>query len=242
VTTSVSGGSCAPSETLAVAASRLVTASSLASARFSTMAKSAVSDCGPALPAPPAGVDDGFEAPGVVTVVVVPDGPQPPPATRPSLVELVPTPSFLRAVCAELDKHRLVTTEVHVVPPQYLRLCRVYCRVKASVGYTHLQLRDLVSASLATYLDVLLGGDDGLGAPFGTQLHVASLVALVFRTEGVDLVDEFSAHFVRTKSNAPFREGNLVTCPAAADDYDRVDLAPEETTSIDLSTFTLDTV
>jgi hypothetical protein len=33
----------------------------------------------------------------------------------------------------------------------------------------------------------------------------------------------------------------LVLCPTAADDHDHVDLAPEETTSIDLSTFTLDT-
>jgi len=177
-----------------------------------------------------------------VTVVVVPDGPQPPPAVRPSLVELVPTPSFLRAVCAQLDQHRLVTTEVHVVPPQYLRLCRVYCRVKAQVGYTRLQVRDLVATALATYLDVLLGGDDGLGSPFGAQVHIAELMSRVFRTEGVERVDDLRAHFVRTKSNAPFREGDLVLCPAGPSDYDHVDLSPEETTSIDLSTFTLDTV
>jgi hypothetical protein len=199
-------------------------------------------DCGPPLPDPPTGLDDSFEAAGVVSVVVVPDGPQPPPAVRPPLVELVPTPSFLRAVCTQLDQYRLVTTEVHVVPPQYMRLCRVYCRVKARVGYTRLQVRDLVANSLAVYLDVLEGGEDGLGAPFGGQVHIADLVARVFRTEGVERVDELRAHFVRTKSNAPFREGNLLLCPTAADDYDHVDLAAEETTSIDLSTFTLDTV
>jgi predicted phage baseplate assembly protein len=198
-------------------------------------------DCGPPLPDPPAGLDDEFEAPGVVSVVVVPDGPHPPPVTPPALVELVPTPSFLRAVCLQLDRYRLVTTEVHVVPPQYMRLCRVYCRVVPRVGYTRLQLRDLVSATLATYLDVLLGGEDGLGAPFGRQVHIADLIARVFRTEGVERVDELRAHFVRTKTNAPFREGNLVLCPTVADDHDHVDLAPEETTSLDLSSFTLDT-
>jgi hypothetical protein len=201
-----------------------------------------VADCGPALPDPPTGLDDGFEAPGVVSVVVVPDGPQPPPRTRPSLVELVPTPSFLRAVCEQLDRHRLVTTEVHVVPPQYLRFCRVYCRVKARVGYTRVRVRDLVADSLGIFLDVLLGGEDGLGAPFGSQVHIADLIARVFRTEGVERVDELRAHFVRTKSNAPFREGDLVICPAAPFEHDHVDLAPEETTSIDLSTFTLDTI
>jgi predicted phage baseplate assembly protein len=229
------GSACAPGLTAAFAAPTPVSSASL---RFSV---TAASDCGPPLPDPPAGLDDAFEAPGVVSVVVVPDGPQPPPAVRPSLVELVPTSSFLRVVCAQLDRYRLVTTEVHVVPPQYMRLCRVYCRVLPRVGYTRLQLRDSVAGSLATFLDVLLGGEDGTGAPFGGQVHIADLIARVFRTEGVERVDELRAHFVRTKSNAPFREGNLVLCPTAVDDHDHVDLAPEETTSIDLSSFTLDT-
>ena len=205
------------------------------------LAPAARADCGPPLPDPPTGLDVGFEAPGVVSVVVVPDGPQPPPAVRPSLVELVPPPSFLRQVCRELDRHRLVTTEVHVVPPQYFRLCRVYCRVRPQVGFTRLQLRDRVAESLATFLDVLLGGEDGQGAPFGGQVHIADLIARVFRTEGVERVDELRAHFVRTKSNAPFREGNLLLCPVGPDDHDHVDLAPEETTSLDLSSFSLDT-
>jgi len=232
------GSTCEPGGVLAGVVSVKPGTGSI-SMRFST---TTVADCGPALPEAPTGLDDTFEAPGVVTVVVVPDSPQPPPDARPSLVELVPTPSFLRAVCEQLDRHRLVTTEVHVVPPQYMRLCRVYCRVKARVGYTRLQLRDLVADSLATYLDVLLGGEDGLGAPFGSQVHIADLISRVFRTEGIERVDELRAHFVRTKSNAAFREGNLVLCPAAPDDHDHVDLAPEETTSIDLSTFTLDTI
>jgi hypothetical protein len=172
----------------------------------------------------------------------VPDYSRPRPALRPDLVELVPTPAFLRAVCRQLDLHRLVTTEVHVVPPQYLRLCQVYCRVRPRTGYTRLQLRDLVTARLATWLDVLAGGEDGHGAPFGTQLHIADLIGQVLRTEGVERVEDLRARFVRTKSNAPFRGGSLVPCPMTADDHDHVDLAPEETTSIDVSSFTLDTV
>lgn len=235
VTVSPSGAACAPAGTITLA----MPGGSKTGLVFSAAASA---DCGPPLPDPPTGLDDVFEAPGVVSVVVVPDGPQPPPATRPPLVELVPTPSFLRAVCRQLDLHRLVTTEVHVVPPQYLRLCRVYCHVKPAVGYTRLQLRDAVTDTLATYLDVLRGGDDGLGAPFGAQVHIADLIARVLRTPGVERVEELRAHFVRTKSNAPFRSGNLVLCPSTADDHDHVDLAPEETTSIDVSSFTLDTV
>src|ERR1039458_3225819 len=109
----VAGGPCAPPGGLSGCATPANRTTGTLSIRYATAGTAAttVSDCGPPLPDPPAGLDDNFEAPGVVSVVVVPDGPQPPPAVRPSLVELVPTPSFLRAVCVQLDQHRLVTTD-----------------------------------------------------------------------------------------------------------------------------------
>ena len=67
--------------------------------------------------------------------MVVPDEPRPEPT---------PVPSFLRAVCRQLDAHRLVTTEVHVVPPQYCRVCNVFVRVRSKPGYTRSMLQALV--------------------------------------------------------------------------------------------------
>lgn len=189
--------------------------------------------CGPPLPDGPCGLDDTLVAAGVVTTVVVPDLPDDP--------EPLPTPSFLQAVCRHLNRHRLVTTEIYVVPPQYVRICSVHVRVRAQAGYARLQLQEAVIATLAEHLHVLRGGE-GQGAPFGDQVHVADLIAVVFRTEGVARVDSFTAHFARTKSNAAPRTGKLVSCPVAGDEHDRVDLAPEETTSFDATTFTLDTV
>lgn len=191
-----------------------------------------MSDCGPALPAV-AGLDDSLDAPGVVTVVVVPDL---------DSFEPLPTPSFLRSVCNWLDRHRLVTTEVHVVPPQYCRLCKLYVRVRGKPGYTRHQLQELVLERLATYLDVLTGGVDGRGAAFGGQVHIADLIAQVFHTEGIARVEDLIASFVRTKSNANPREGLLVRCPEAEGQFDRIVLAPEETTSLETTSFTLATV
>jgi predicted phage baseplate assembly protein len=189
--------------------------------------------CGPPLPLPPSGLDESFEAPGVVSVVVVPDTPG---------FEPLPTPSFLRAVCRHLDEHRLVTTEVYVVPPQYFRLCNVFVKVKGRPGYTRARLQELVIAALSTSLDVLHGGEDGTGAPFGGQVHVADLIARVLRTEGIERVQDFAANFVRTKSNAQPRQGRLLLCPTVPEDFDHVDLAAEETTSLDTSSFTLSLV
>ena len=191
--------------------------------------------CGGELPGGPSGLDGSFVAHGAVSVVVAPDeeGPEP-----------IPTPSFLRAVCEHLNKHRLVTTEVYVVPPQYARLCNFRVQVRAEPGYSRAQLQDLVEAKLATYLHVLSGGEDGTGFPFGGQMHVADLIAQVFSTEGIERVEDLSCDFSRTKSNADLRQGSLVLCPAldATDERDSIDLAPEETVSIDLTEFTLTTV
>jgi hypothetical protein len=188
--------------------------------------------CGAAPPAVPAGLDR-ITAHGAVAVVVVPDldGPEP-----------LPTPSFLRAVCEQLDRHRLVTTEVYVVPPQYARLCNFRIAVRARPGYTRARLQDLVEARLGAYLHVLRGGEDSTGFPFGAQVHIADLTAQVFRAEGVDRVEEVRCDFTRTRSDADPRQGTFVFCPAAPGERNQLALAPEETVSVDLTTFTLTTV
>lgn len=188
--------------------------------------------CGAAVPTTAAGLADTV-APGVVSVIVVPQqtGPEP-----------TPTPSFLNAVCQYLDPHRLVTTEVYVVPPQYARLCNMQVSVKGQPGYTRAQLQNLVSAQLSTYLNVLTGGDDGTGYAFGDELHIAALIAQVYRVTGVERVDSLSATFVRTKSNANPRQGSLVLCPSGPTEYDHLSLAPEENVSFNADTFLLSTV
>ena len=188
--------------------------------------------CSPPLQTGPMGLDR-LPAPGAVTVIVVPDqqGPEP-----------TPVPSFLRAVCRQLDRHRLVTTEIHVVPPQYCRICNVYAQVRSKPGYTRSMLQSLVENTLSTYLHVLTGGEDGNGFPFGAQLHIADLIARVFRTEGIERVELLSAEFTRTKSNGAPRQGKLVICPASSGETDRVPLEPEENVSFDAATLTLATI
>ena len=125
-----------------------------------------------------------------------------------------------RAVCEQLDQHRLVTTEVQVVPPRYCRLCNFVITVKARAGYIRALLQDIVEARLATYLHILKGGDDGKGFPFGAQVHAANLMAQIFRCEGVERVDSVRADFTHSKSNAAARQGVLLLCPAVADAVD----------------------
>ena len=198
--------------------------------------------CGADLPQPQgaAGLDDGIVAYGAVSLVVVPDLPD---SDDP---EPIPTPSFLQTVCRHVDQHRLVTTEIHVVPPQYMRLCNIHVTVRAEAGYTRSQLHTLVETKLGNFLHVIKGGEQGEGYPFGAQLHVSDLLALVSRIEGVDRVEDLTAEFTRTKTNAALRQGKLVLCPTAAGamngEVNEVQLAPEENVSVDITTLTLTTV
>jgi Baseplate J-like protein len=189
--------------------------------------------CGTPLPDGPTGLQDGVVAHGVVSVVVVPQeaGPEP-----------LPTASFLAAVCRWLDQHRLVTTELHVIPPQYARLCDLRVTVQALPGFSRIALQERVTADLGTHLHVLTGGDDGTGFPFGGQVHIADLIARVARVEGVDRVEELRCAFTRTKSTAAPRQGELVMCPAGTDEYEALTLGPEETVSFDGDSVLLTTV
>lgn len=182
------------------------------------------------------GLDTQRVAPGVVSVVVVPDEPGPYPT---------PTEGMLRTVCRYLDKFRLVTTEVYVVPPQYVRLFQIEVVVGAKPGVTRTQLRESIATHLETYFHVLRGGRDGTGFPFGSTIHHADLVAQVFRVEGVDFVESLVAWY---DGNAPAPPGEpppmqwrperlvarrLTACRETALDDGQILLAADECVFVD---------
>jgi predicted phage baseplate assembly protein len=183
-----------------------------------------------------AGIDVTRIAPGAVSVVVVPEG---------AGHFLAPTDGVLRAVCRHLNKFRLVTTELYVVAPQYVRIFDLVITVVPGPGVTRTQLREAIVAKLETYLHVLHGGPDGKGFEFGSTLHHAELVAQVFRVDGVERVEELSAKYDGKALDATppmqWRDErqqarNLVGCPAGSLDDERIVLFPDETVFVDTAT------
>lgn len=117
---------------------------------------------------------------GVVTVVVVPWSFVPRP---------FPSSGFLRTVCHHLNRHRLVTTRLKVVPPEYVKVA-VRTRLHAANGFSAEDVRKRVEARLLEYLHPLTGGDDGDGWLFGRPVYRSEVVAVIRRVEGVDCVLE----------------------------------------------------
>ena len=120
----------------------------------------------------------GAPIPGVVSVIVVPQS---------TAAAPMPSPGILQAVCQCLTQHRLLTTEVYVVPPKYRR-------VKVEVDMIVRPQSDLaivkhaVEDALTNYFHPLHGGDDGTGWPFGQTIFFSRVYQAILSAEGVDRI------------------------------------------------------
>ena len=116
-------------------------------------------------------------APGVVTVMVIPNDPTTPQGPVPDLY-------FLQAVCNYLEPRRLLTTEVHVVGPDYQGL-------SVSVGFDVVAGQDIatvtegVKTAVRTYLSPLIGGPAGTGWPLQKPVVDRELLAQAARVNGI---------------------------------------------------------
>jgi hypothetical protein len=132
----------------------------------------------------------GSPAPGVVTLLLIPDDPLRPEGP-------VPDRLFLQAVCRHLEPRRLVTTEVHLRGPEYVSLA-VSVGIDPIAGSDVAALREEVKAALRRFLSPTVGGHPVRATPFeepaprGWQLEAAvedrELWAQVARVPGVSSV------------------------------------------------------
>ena len=125
-------------------------------------------------------------AAGVVTVVVWPrEDPAHPSAP-------VPDRRLLSSVCCFLDRRRLVTTELYVVPPTYRRVA-VAVGLSAKAGYGVEAVRRWVELVLRQYLAPLPPyGPDGGGWPLGRRVYGPELEAAALQVEGVEFLEGLS--------------------------------------------------
>lgn len=142
--------------------------------------------------------------PGVVTVVVVPDGLD----ARP-----MPSADTLSRVAAWLRDHSLVTTEIYAAAPRYREIeieARVVARPEAGLG----EVQEALIGRLLDHFHPLVGGEDGAGWAFGGTVSFAEVYRLVLEEPGVLRLDAESLKI--------FVDGELA--PPCTD----IDLEPDE--------------
>lgn len=124
------------------------------------------------------------ESAGIVTVVVWPKED----AKHPNAP--MPDRNTLRIVCAWLDRRRLVTTELYVIPPRYRKVA-VAVGLRVKPGYGIEAVRRWVELVLRQYLAPLPPfGPSGEGWPLGRRVHGPELEAAALQVEGVEFLED----------------------------------------------------
>lgn len=132
----------------------------------------------------------GEPKPGQVVVIVLPQVAHPEGRVTPDLLTL--SAELRNEVLNELDHRRLLGTTLDVRQPQY-----AWVSVDAVVRVPERShegliraVREQAEAALYRYLNPFVGGTEGSGWPFGRDLHVASIYAVLQRVPAVEFVDQ----------------------------------------------------
>ncbi|MEU5952103.1 putative baseplate assembly protein [Streptomyces sp. NPDC047525] len=123
------------------------------------------------------------KAAGVVSVVVFPTEDVRAPGAP------LPDRALLRRVAGYLDERRLITTELYVLPPEYVKVS-VSVGVAVRDGYQVDAVRRWVELIIRQFLaPVPPYGPDGLGWPLGRMVRGAELEAVAVQVEGVEFLE-----------------------------------------------------
>lgn len=123
------------------------------------------------------------KAAGVVSVIVWPT------VDRKNPNAPMPDRTLISAVCQWLDARRLVTTELHVIPPTYRKVA-VAVGVKVKPGYPTEGVLGWVKLVIRQYLAPLPPfGPEGRGWPLGRRVHGPELMAAALQVEGVEYLE-----------------------------------------------------
>ncbi len=117
-----------------------------------------------------------FQAPGMITVIILPYLP----AGKPT-----PSPGLKQAVAKYLRRRRVIGTRVEVVGPTYIEVA-VKAIVQAAAKVDKSALQQRIVDALNQFLDPLTGGPDGTGWPFGRDIYHAEIMQVIDRVAGMD--------------------------------------------------------
>lgn len=125
-----------------------------------------------------------LQIPGVVTVIIVPYSE----AKKP-----VPSDGMIKTVCEHLNKHRLLTTELYVVPPKYKKVkikADIVADNRADLG----EVKKKVEENLKNYYHPLKGGANGEGWPFGGDIYFSEAYRVILSTPGMSRIDKLDIY------------------------------------------------
>lgn len=99
-----------------------------------------------------------------------------------------PTNNFLKTVCRYLEKQRLITTQIEVIPPHYV-LISITVEIKLKGGFKEDESKRSIEQCISTFLHPLTGWKDGKGWPFGQDIYRSDIYSLLEEHAAVDCIN-----------------------------------------------------
>jgi predicted phage baseplate assembly protein len=123
-----------------------------------------------------------------VRVLVVPATAEEP-GGRLRFESLLPAEETLGRIAVYLDDRRVVGARVSVEPPAYQGVT-VIARVRARPHVDSRRLQEDALNALYAYLHPIHGGPEGTGWPFGRDIHLGEMYAVLQHLPGTEFVDD----------------------------------------------------
>jgi len=140
-----------------------------------------------------------FHEENLVKVTVVPESPES------TLDPPDPSREFVDAVCRHLDMHRLITTNLSVVKPEYVQVS-VDANVRIKPQNDPAVMEGKIKQALDNFLHPLRGGSYEEGWPFGRSVYQSEIYAVIEDVDGVDCVTRL---VLRATGNYKSQNGNI---------------------------------
>jgi predicted phage baseplate assembly protein len=124
---------------------------------------------------------------GTVRVLVVPATPVD--HGKINFQDLVPSVETLERIRQQLDRVRVIGTNVIIEPPRYQGVT-VVARVRARQRANADRIRNEALEALERYFNPLVGGPDGTGWPWGRPVQAGEAFTALAQIDGVEYVEE----------------------------------------------------
>jgi len=117
----------------------------------------------------------------------------------------VPKRTFLDCVCKHIDKHRLLTTSIRILPPNYVEVTvKITIRTKTGVS------KDIVKRKLEDFISPISRGEKLSGWPVGRSVYKSEISALIAQIPGVECIESLSLFARDQKGTFKFVGENIV--------------------------------
>lgn len=167
-------------------------------------------------------------APGHISVVILP---QKLSASDESAKQ--PSDGLKQGLWNFLDPRRLLTTQVHIVGPEYVEVAiQTTLRLQAGIPKTPEQQQQ-IKAAITAFFDPWTGGKQQQGWPFGRNVYKSDLYELLDNIAAVDYVEQLELR--RASALSPMDD---VSTWQAATPTESIEVGPNQLVNISLAALT----